>query len=87
MRSSAPFSPFVFCPPPRRRHAEPNAGRGADLPHYSWTQTLGEVSVCVPVPPGTKGRALDVAIGKQSLRVGLKGQPPIIDVSGHQHTQ
>lgn len=43
--------------------------------------------MCVPVPPGTKGRALDVAIGKQSLRVGLKGQPPIIDVSGHQHTQ
>lgn len=61
---------------------EPNAGRGADLAHYSWTQTLGEVTVCVPVPPGTKGRGLDVAIGKGSLRVGLKGQPPIIDVRG-----
>jgi hypothetical protein len=58
---------------------KPNAGRGADLGKYSWTQTLGEVTVVVPVPPGTKGRALDVRITKTALRVGLKGQPPILD--------
>lgn len=61
--------------------AEPNQGRGADLVHYSWTQTLGEVTVSVPVPPGTKGRSMDVAISKQHLRVGIKGQAPILDVS------
>ncbi len=26
------------------------------FPRYIWTQTLGEVSVTVPVPPGTKSR-------------------------------
>lgn len=45
---------------------------------YSWTQTLGEVAVVVPVPPGTKGRACDIAISRDKLRVGLKGQPPVL---------
>lgn len=58
--------------------AEPNAGNGADLPGYSWTQTLAEVVLNVPVPPGTKGRGCDVAIGRDTLRVGLKGQPPVL---------
>ncbi|PSC70314.1 BOBBER 1-like isoform A [Micractinium conductrix] len=57
----------------------PNAGNGADLPTYSWTQSLEEVVLAVPVPPGTKGRACDVSIGKDRLRVGLKGQPPVLD--------
>ncbi len=26
------------------------------FPRYVWTQTLGELSVTVPVPPGTKSR-------------------------------
>ena len=34
--------------------------------------------LAVPVPPGTKGRACDVSIGKDRLRVGLKGQPPVL---------
>jgi hypothetical protein len=51
---------------------------------YSWTQTLSEVTVVVPVPPGTKGRSLDVLIAKQRLRVGVKGQPAIVDVSARQ---
>jgi hypothetical protein len=49
------------------------------LGHYSWSQTLPEVVVSVAVPPGTRSKALDVAIGKTKLRVGLKGQAPIID--------
>ncbi|KAL4438226.1 hypothetical protein ABPG77_010587 [Micractinium sp. CCAP 211/92] len=58
---------------------QPNAGNGADMPGYSWTQTLAEVVLNVPVPPGTKGRGCDVAIGRDTLRVGLKGQPPVLD--------
>lgn len=58
---------------------KPNAGRGADYEHYSWTQTLSEVSVSVPVPPGTKAKMLDVVIKKDHIKVGVKGQPPIID--------
>lgn len=33
----------------------------------------------VPVAPGTKGRGCDVAITRDSLRVGLRGQPPVLD--------
>lgn len=67
------------CPPASSLPgAEPNAGNGADMPGYSWTQTLAEVVLNVPVPPGTKGRACDVAIGRDTLRVGLKGQPPVL---------
>lgn len=46
---------------------------------YSFTQTLSEVTVLVPVPPGTKGRDCDVCIERSHLRVGVKGQPPLID--------
>jgi hypothetical protein len=59
--------------------AEPNAGNGADLPTYSWTQTLHEVVISLPLPPGTKGKACDVAISRTHLRAGLKGQAPILD--------
>ena len=31
------------------------------------------------MPPGTKGRACDVQITKNSLRVGIKGEPPILE--------
>lgn len=57
----------------------PTAQRGAVYAHYSWSQTLKEVSVMVPVPPGTKARQLDVNIRRDHLRVGIKGEKPIID--------
>jgi hypothetical protein len=65
-----------------RAPAEPNAGRGADLGSYSWTQTLQEVAVAVPVGAGLKAKQLDVVASKQHIRVGVKGQVPILDVSG-----
>lgn len=60
----------------------PNSGNGLDLDNYSWTQTLQEVTVNVPVPKGTKSRFVVCEIKKNQLKVGLKGQPPIINVSG-----
>ncbi|KAL4297700.1 hypothetical protein GQ457_12G006800 [Hibiscus cannabinus] len=57
----------------------PNKGNGLDLEKYSWTQTLQEVTVNVPVPSGTKSRFVVCEIKKNHLKVGFKGQPPIID--------
>lgn len=62
-------------------HLEPNSGNGLDLEKYSWTQTLHEVNVSIPVPKGTKSRFVTCEIKKNHLKVGLKGQPPILDVS------
>ncbi|XP_020091077.1 protein BOBBER 1 [Ananas comosus] len=58
---------------------KPNSGNGLDLEKYSWTQTLHEVNVSIPVPKGTKSRLVTCEIKKNHLKVGLKGQPPILD--------
>ncbi|GMP70557.1 hypothetical protein CsSME_00029362 [Camellia sinensis var. sinensis] len=57
----------------------PNKGNGLDLDNYSWVQTLQEVTINIPVPPGTKSREIACEMKKNHLKVGLKGQPPIID--------
>lgn len=49
----------------------------ATLP-YTWKQELGDVSLVVPVPKGTRGKLLDVVIQKKKLSVGLKGKEPIM---------
>jgi hypothetical protein len=50
-----------------------NEGNGADFPTYSWTQSLNEAIITIPVPPGTKGKLCDVEISHNHLRAGVKG--------------
>eukprot|EP00903_Cladosiphon_okamuranus_P012255 g11493.t1 len=57
----------------------PPVGNGGKTDKYEWTQVLQELSVVVPVPEGSKSRDVVCDITKSRLRVGLKGQPPIID--------
>ncbi|CAN8302057.1 unnamed protein product [Cochlearia groenlandica] len=57
----------------------PNKGNGTDLENYSWIQTLQEVTVNIPVPTGTKSRSIVYELKKNRLKLGLKGQDPIID--------
>ncbi|MCL7032808.1 hypothetical protein MKW94_007221 [Papaver nudicaule] len=57
----------------------PNKGNGLDMDKYSWTQTLQEVTISIPVPQGTKKISVSCEIKKNHIKVGLKGQPSIID--------
>ncbi|KAG8390415.1 hypothetical protein BUALT_Bualt01G0080900 [Buddleja alternifolia] len=57
----------------------PNKGNGLDMDNYSWGQSLQEVNITVPVPPGTKSRFIAVEIKKNHIKVGLKGQPPVLE--------
>ncbi|KAF7124226.1 hypothetical protein RHSIM_Rhsim12G0007900 [Rhododendron simsii] len=58
----------------------PNKGNGLDMDTYSWGQSLQEVTINVTVPVGTKSRFVVYELKKNHLKVGLKGQPPIIDM-------
>lgn len=57
----------------------PNPGNGGSTDNYSWTQTLDEVDLRVEVPVHTKGRHLNVDVGKTKILIGIKGEKPLID--------
>lgn len=57
---------------------EPNKGHGGNHEKYSWTQQLSELEIEIPFPPETKSRDVVVDIQKNSLKVGLKNQEPIL---------
>lgn len=52
----------------------------AKLP-YKWTQTLNEAEVTVPIDGKYKSRDLIVELKKAHLKIQIKGQEPIIEVS------
>lgn len=58
---------------------KPNQFNGLDMENYTWGQTLQDVTINVMVPRGTKSRFLDVDIKNNSIKVGLKNQPPIVE--------
>lgn len=75
-------------PTPSEREAKDKADRAreaeeqAKLP-YKWRQTIGDVDVDVPVAANLRGRDIVVEMTKTKLKVGVKGQEPVIDVSGY----
>lgn len=47
---------------------------------YKWTQTIQDIDITISVPANIKGRDAEVKITRTSLKVGIKGQEPFIDV-------
>ncbi|RPA74064.1 nuclear movement protein NudC [Ascobolus immersus RN42] len=45
---------------------------------YKWTQTLKDVDITIEVPKGTRGKQCVVEIKRDSIKVGLAGQEPIL---------
>ncbi|CAF2821592.1 unnamed protein product [Rotaria sp. Silwood2] len=60
---------------------KPNAGNGWNGPNYSWTQTLEEIDLRVPITLNVRIKSKDVIVKfeRKHLFVGLRGHPPIID--------
>ncbi len=58
---------------------KPNSGNGGETDKYRWSQTLEEVTVFVKLPDNITSKQLDIQMKPSSLKVGIKGQPPIID--------
>jgi hypothetical protein len=47
---------------------------------YEWEQTLEDVDVYLTAPPGTKAKFIDCKITSNKVTVGLKGNPPYLEV-------
>jgi DNA mismatch repair ATPase MutL len=57
-------------------NGKPPVGNGGTVEgKYVWTQTLGELVVTIPLPDNTRGKDLNVTIGRTSLKIGLKKTP------------
>jgi hypothetical protein len=74
------LSPSLYCWP---HFLSPAVGNGGQTDKYIWTQTLSELNLVVAVPPGTKTKLVVVDIKNKRLKVGLKGEPPLIDGELH----
>jgi|TARA_B100001142_G_C13677379_1_gene400651 hypothetical protein len=45
---------------------------------YEWDQTLDELNLYVPVPKGIGAKMLDVDVGADALKFGIRGNPPYL---------
>lgn len=82
MAKLTPAEYDALTPEQRTEHDEREAEREreeqAKLP-FTWKQTLQDVSLTIPVPPGSKSRDLVVEINKKRLKIGLKGKEAILE--------
>lgn len=62
---------------------KPNSGNGGDLDKYRWIQTLEEVTVFVKLPDNITSKQLDIQMKASTLKIGVKGQTPIVDGALH----
>lgn len=66
----------------KKLDAEAKAKQDAEqaaLP-YKWDQTIKDLDITVSIESKYKGKDLDIKIARNTLKVGIKGQEPIIDV-------
>jgi len=52
---------------------------GGTTDKYTWTQTLTSLEVFVHIRPGMKAKQIICDIGNNKLKVGIKGEPLILD--------
>jgi len=57
----------------------PPLGNGGSTDSYVWIQQLADLTVNIPMPEGIKTKMLDIKITNTKLKVGVKGEVPIVD--------
>ncbi|KAK9845103.1 hypothetical protein WJX74_010649 [Apatococcus lobatus] len=62
---------------PSKRHQYTYQGRTV----YEWNQSLEEINLYIEVPPGVSAKQLEVQVTASQLKIGLKGNPPYLDLS------
>jgi hypothetical protein len=48
---------------------------------YEWEQSLDEVHIYIRPPPGVLAHMIDCKITATQLTIGIKGNPPFLNVS------
>jgi hypothetical protein len=66
---------------PSERHAYVCKGQTV----YEWDQTLSDVNIYVQLPSGVSARQLYVDITSTHIKIGIKPNPPYLDVSWPWH--
>lgn len=64
---------------------KPNSGNGGQGPNYTWTQTLSEVTVTVPIPEGTIPKQVSCTISDKSVDAKLSDGTVLL--SGQFHSE
>ncbi|KAG8468146.1 hypothetical protein KFE25_007198 [Diacronema lutheri] len=53
---------------------------GGQTDKYVWEQTVGDVTIAVPLPTGTRSRDITCSIGRRHLRLDVRGRgEPVLD--------
>lgn len=47
---------------------------------YEWEQDIEQVDMWITPPPGVTAKMIDCVITDRHMRIGIKGNPPFIDV-------
>jgi CS domain len=53
---------------------------------YEWDQTISEVNIYVGLPAGLRAKDLAIEISSRHLNLGIKGNPPYLNVRSHHVT-
>ena len=64
---------------PSKKHAFVHQGQKV----YEWDQTLSEVNIYIELPRGVSAKQLYVEISTRHIKIGIKPQPPYLDVRTH----
>ena len=54
--------------------------RHQDQVVYEWEQTLNDVNIYIQVPAGVKGKQIYVDLETTHIKVGIKPNPPYLEV-------